>query len=137
MYSEREKEPSFQPVFKITINNSTVVNYSSGYADANRFFLISPLQLYLFMKQNNREDPTAVFLKKKLGAKYSIVENVSQKVLNNFADYHAFLPWYKKYLEHTTGLTIHTYTIELMEAGYDENNKVNIHSSRLIDTWKQ
>ncbi len=137
MYSEREKEPSSQPVFKITINDSAVVNYSSGYADANRFFLTSPLQLYLSIKQNDGEDPTAVFLKRKLGTRFSWVENTGPKVLNDSTAYHAFLPWYKKYLEQTTGLTIHKYTIELMAAGYDANNKINILSSGLIDTWKQ
>lgn len=137
MYSEREKEAGGQPLFKITINDSTVINYSSGYADANRFFLTSPLRLYTFIKQNNGLDPTAVFLEKKLGARFSLVKNTSLKVLNDSARYHTFLPWYKKYLEQTTGLTIHKYTIELLEAGYDENKQINIHSSGLIDTWKQ
>jgi hypothetical protein len=137
MYSEKEDTSNYRPVLKITINDSSVINYSSGYTDANRFFLTSPLELYILMKKNNRKDPTEIFLKKKIDKNFSLIQNASTKVLNGAKEYNLFLPWYKKYLEKTTQIKIHTYKIELLKAGYTDSNKIEIYSSELIDTWKQ
>ncbi len=137
MYSEKEDTSNYHPVLKITINDSSVINYSGGYTDANRFFLTSPLELYILMKKNNRKDPTEIFLKKKLDNNFSLIQNASTKVLNGAKEYNLFLPWYKKYLEQTTQIKIHTYKIELLKAGYTDSNKIEIYSSELIDTWKQ
>ncbi len=89
------------------------------------------------MKKNNRKDPTEIFLKKKLDKNFSLIQNASTKVLNGAKEYNLFLPWYKKYLEKTTQIKIHTYKIELLKAGYTDSNKIEIYSSELIDTWKQ
>ncbi len=137
MFSQKEDSSNYHPVLKITINGSTVINYSAGYADANRFFLTSPLQLYISMKRNNREDPTGIFLKKKLGKNYSLIQSVSNKMLNGAKEYELFLPWYKKYLEQTTGTKINSCKIELLKAGYSSRNQIEIYSTELIDTWKQ
>ena len=128
MYSEKEDTSNTKEVLKITINDSSVINYTTAYTDANRFFLISPLQLYILIKKNNGEDPTETFLRRKLNSNYFRIENVSAKVLNGAKEYSLFLPWYKKYLEQTTGIKINNYKIELLKTGYTAKNKIEINS---------
>ena len=137
MYSEKEDTSSLRPVIKITINDSMILDPAKGFTDANRFFLTSPLQLYILMKKNREEDPTKLFLKRKLGSSYSSIESLAEKILNRKNQYDSFLNWYAGYLEQTTGILIKNYTIELLKAGYTDKNKIEIYSSELIDTWKQ
>lgn len=136
MYSEKEDSSRNHPLLKVTVNDNTVINYTR-YTDANKFFLVSPAQLYILMKNNNREDPTAFFLKRKLGNNYFKIKKVSAKVLNGSDEYNLLLPWYKRYLEQTTSNIIHSYTIELLNAGFTDKNKIEIYSTQLIDSWKQ
>ena len=135
MYSEKEDTANVHPVLKITINDTLVLDYTK-YTDANKLFLTSPLQLYIQMK-NNGEDPTKSFLKRKLGETYSTIETVSEKILNGVKEYNLFLPWYKRYLEQTMGMKIHNYKIELLNVGYESQNKIEIYSAELIGEWKQ
>lgn len=137
MYSKKEDSSNTRPVLKITINDSAVINYPANYSDANKFFLTSPLQLYILMKKNNVIDPTAVFLKNKMGKGYSKLENISTIILNGKKEYEDFLPWYKRYLEQTTGIRINSYTIELINARYSDKYHPGIFSTELIDTWRQ
>ena len=134
MYSEKEDTSNLHPVLKVTINDSLVINYDR-YTDANKFFLTSPLQHYILMKKNNGVDPTEIFLKRKLGENYSAIQGAGKKVLNGAKEYDLFLPWYKRYLEQTTGNKINSYKIELLNAGYTGKNKIEIYSTELIDTW--
>ena len=135
MYSEKEDTSNIHSVLKITVNDSIVINYTD-YTDANKFFLTSPVQLYTSIKKNG-EDPTKTFLKTKLGNNYSTIRNPADKVLNGQKEYDLFLPWYKRYLEQTTGITINRYTIELLNVGYTGENKIKVYSTELIDRWKQ
>ena len=136
MYSEEESGNYLHPVLKITVNDSAVINYTA-YADANKFFLTSPLQEYVVMKKNNGVDPQEAFLKEKAGKNYSLVHMLSDKVFNDSNEYNLFLPWYKRYLEQTMGIKIHSYTIELLKGVYTPSNKIEVVSAELIDTWKQ
>lgn len=135
MYSGKEDANNNRQVLKITINDSSVINYTR-YTDANKFFLISPLQLYILMKKNNGVDPTALFLEKKLN-NYAAIQKPGEKVLNSSKEYNSFLPWYKRYLEQTTGRKIHSYKIEELRTGFTDKNKIEIYSGELIDIWKQ
>ena len=89
------------------------------------------------MKKNGGEDPTAGFLKDKMGTSYSSIQHKADRVLNGKTEFDLFLPWYKRYLEEVTGIHIHEYAIELMDAGYGPGNKIVIYSTELISTWKQ
>ena len=114
-----------------------MIDYSAGYSNANRFFLESPLEYYVLMKNNNKVDPTEIFLQKKLGKNYSLIKNVSNKVLNGEKEFELFLPWYKKYLEQTTHIAIRNFTIEILQCSYDAAGNIRVYSTQLIDTWKQ
>jgi hypothetical protein len=135
MYSEKENTHTEREVWKVTVNDSQVINYT-GYTDANKFFLRSPVWLYIFMRRNNAKDPTALFLERKLGDN-PMIQNLGEKVLNGPTEYSLFLPWYKRYLEQTSGMKIHSYTIEVLKTGFTDKNKLEIYSAELIDAWKQ
>lgn len=137
MYSEKEDSSNSYNILKITVNDSSVINYSADYTDANRFFLISPLQLYILMKKNNEQDPTEIFLQRKSGRNYSAIKIFADKVLNGKKEYISFLPWYKRYLEQTTKIEIDNYKIELLKARYREDHKIEIYATELINTWKR
>jgi hypothetical protein len=134
MYSEKGDRSNNHPVLKVTINDDLVLDYTD-YTDANKFFLTSPLQLYIAMKKNG-EDPNSIFLKRKLD-NYAATQSMGEKVLNGPKEYGSFLPWYKRFLEQTTGIDIRNYKIELLQARYTDSSRMEIYSTQLIDAWKQ
>lgn len=136
MYSEKEIQKNNYPVYRITVNDSLQVNYTSGFSDGNRFYLTSPLQLYTSIKNNNGADPTAIFLQKKLKEKFSFIEKNFIKIFNGKNEYTLFLPWYKKYLEQTLQMPVHNFTIELLSVRYDAENNLKIYSTQLIDRFQ-
>lgn len=137
MFSEKENSRTTYPLIKITVNDNSVINYTKLYTDANKFFLTSPLQQYIFMKKNNGEDPTANFLQKKLGGNYKLIEKAAIKVLNGSKEYHLFFSWYKRYMEQTTGIEINNYKIEVLQTRFSDKNKIEVYSTELIDTWSR
>jgi hypothetical protein len=131
MYSEKETPSANYEIFRITANDK-LVDYSTGYLPANRFFLQSPLSYYALMK--NGKDPTAIFLKEKLKGKYSLIEPYSKTVLNSTKEFDEFPYWYKRYLQQTAGETIRKYKVEVLNVFYDKNNSIKINSAyTLID----
>lgn len=125
MYSEKEDTSNYHPIVKVTVNDRTVINYTR-YTDANKFFMTSPIRLNVLLRMNNGADPGEVLLKRKLGQNYSAIQSISEKVLNDPKEYNLFFPWYKRYLAQTTGIKINTCKIQLLNAAYIGNNKIEI-----------
>ena len=125
MYSEKEDTSNYHAVVKVTVNDTTVINFTR-YTDANKFFLTSPFQLYVLLMMNNGVDTSEVLLKRKLGRNYSAIQSISEKVLNDPKKFHLFFPWYKRYLAQTTGIKIDTCKIELLNVAFVGNNKIEI-----------
>lgn len=136
MYSEKEVMEDDYSVFRITVNGTTTIDYTAGYSNATRFFLSSPLELYLSMKNNGGTDPTETFLKKKLKQNFSLVEKVSSKVFNGKTEYEMFLPWYKRYLEQTLKIPVNNFTIDILKGKYITPKSFQMYSTALIDSWK-
>ena len=131
MYSQKEKAPVYYPIYEITINGK-LVDYTTGFFPANRFFLQSPLSYYLQMKQNG--DPVKLFLQNKMGSTFFHVLPNESSVFNSSQNIQKFPNWYKKYLEQTTGINIETLNVELLRATYNIKNRVEIiHSDSLIN----
>ena len=118
-------------IFKVTANDH-VIDYSTGYLPANRFFLISPLGYYESAKNN--EDPTRIFLQKKLQNSFSSIEPFANKVLNGEQEFQKFPAWYKRYLQQITDENVSSYKVEILKVYYDADNVVRLKSAyTLID----
>jgi hypothetical protein len=131
MYSENEVPQEQYSIFKLTANDDTI-DYSTGYLPANRFFLLSPLSY--FESSKNNEDPTRIFLEKKLKNSFSAIEPFANKVLNGEEEFQKFPAWYKRYLQQTTGENISNYKVEILKVHYDADNIVQLNSAyTLID----
>src|SRR6185437_780769 len=131
MYSQKETQPKEYPVFKITANKK-LVDYTTGYFPANRFFLLSPLSYYASVK--TPEDPTGIFLNEKLGKKYEWAKPYADKVLNSPKEFDKFTGWFKNYIGQTTGEKVQSLKVELFLVSYENNNSIKIDSVHtLID----
>lgn len=131
MYSEKEAPPTDYEIFRITVNNK-IVDYTTGYLPSNRFFLQSPLIYYTMMK--NGEDPTALFLRRKLKNRFSTIQPYASDVLNSTKEYKEFPLWYQRYLQQTTGERIQNFKVEVLKTSFDSGNAIKINSSyTLID----
>ncbi len=131
MYSQKEIAPKEYPVFRI-IANGKLVDYSSGYFPANRFFLQSPLAYYAQAKTEG--DPTAVFLEQKLKDKYSFVQPYAPRVLNSGKEISEFPAWYSRYLQQTTGEKVDSLKVDLLQISYQNDGAIKINSVyNLID----
>lgn len=131
MYSQKEEIPKEYPVFKITAEGK-LVDYSTGYFPATRFFLLSPLSYYESMK--TIEDPTTIFLQKKLKEKYAWIQPYADRVLNSAKEVKKFPAWYKRYIEQATGESSKDLKVELLFVSYENDNSFKIISAyTLID----
>jgi hypothetical protein len=129
MYSENEVAPKEYEIFKVT-ENDQLVDYSTGFLPANRFFLLSPLTYYFQIK--NYEDPTRNFLQKKLNENFSLVEPYANIVLNSSNEFKEFPFWYRRYLQQTTGELVSNYRVELLKTSYDKNNLIKVNSAYIL-----
>jgi len=129
MYSQKEIQPKEYPIFKITANEK-LVDYSTGYFPANRFFLLSPLSYYASVK--TPEDPTSIFLKEKLKEKYEWVKQYADKVLNSPKEVEEFPGWFKNYIGQTTGEKVQSLKVELLLVSYENNNSIKIDSVHIL-----
>lgn len=128
MYSQKEEAPKEYPIFRITANDN-LIDYSTGYYPANRFFLLSPLSYYVSIKT---DDPTAIFLKEKLKEKYEIAKPYADKVLNSSKDIDKFPGWYMRYVGQTTGEEIKKLKVELLLVSYENDNSIKINSVHTV-----
>lgn len=125
MYSQKEAPAKEYSIFRIT-SNDKVVDYSTGYFPANRFFLISPLSYYASIKNN--DDPTGIFLKQKLKDKYQWIRPYAGRVLNSRKEVDEFPGWFLRYVEQTTGEKIKELKVDLLLVSYENDNSIKINS---------
>lgn len=137
MYSEKENPANKYKIYKIEVNDSVLVDYTSGYSSNSRFFLSSPLSFYDQVQQNNYTDPTLSFLKRKLGSKYNIIKPLAERINNGMKEQMMFTPWYKRYLEQTIGKPIHSLKVEAGLGHFTADHRVLIDSSYLLTEWQQ
>lgn len=131
MYSEKETTPTEYPVFKIMVNGK-VVDYSTGYFPANRFFLQSPLLYYAGTKTVG--DPLQLFLEKKLKTQYLWLKPYALRVLNSQKEIQQFPAWYERYLQQTTGEKVKSLKVDVLQTSYQSDNSIKINSVyNLID----
>lgn len=126
MYSQKEKAPGYYTIFKVTVNDK-ILDYSTGFFPANRFFLQSPLNYYSNIVEQG--DPTRLFLKNKLGSNYSYMRPYESSLFNSKEEINKFPTWYKKYLTQTTGQVIKNFKVEVLGATYDQRNRIKIINS--------
>jgi len=137
MYSEREKPIDRYEIFNIKINGNIIIDYTSGYTDANRFFLFSPLSYYKKIKENNSIDPTLDFLQKKLGYRYKSIKQLAEKINNGPREEKMFMNWYKRYLQETTGQQINKLEVNVLTGHFMNRQRIYIDSSYLLEQWTQ
>jgi hypothetical protein len=129
MYSQKETPVKEYPVYKITANGK-LVDYSTGYFPANRFFLLSPLSYYGSIK--TPDDPTDIFLKEKLKERYEWVRPYAGRVLNSPQEVKEFPAWFSRYVGQTKGERIKNLKVELLLVSYEKDNSIKIDSIHTI-----
>lgn len=137
MYSEKEKVANSYEIFHIQVNDSTVVDYTSGYTDNNRFFLTSPLAYFNKISQNHFAEPTLYFLQKKLGSDYTTLQPLAEKIYNGNLDRDKFIAWYVRYLQQSTGKAVHKLKIDVLISRFAPGSSIQIDSSYSLVQWKQ
>lgn len=128
MYSQKEIPVKEYPIFRITANGK-LVDYSTGYFPANRFFLLSPLSYYASIKT---ADPTNIFLKEKLKERYEWIQPYAEKVLNSQKEVQKFPGWFKRYVEQTSGEKIKDLKVELLLVSYENDDSIKINSVHTV-----
>lgn len=137
MYSEKENMTNKYEIFRIQVNGSTLVDYTSGYTDNNRFFLSAPLSYYYKIKLNNFKEPTLSFIQKKLGKKYNLIQPLAERIYNDNLDTMQFTEWYIRYLQQSTGKPIHNLQVDVLTSHFAVNESLQTDSSYLLIQWKQ
>jgi hypothetical protein len=127
MYSAKEKEVAEYPVYKITADGK-LIDYSSGYFPANRFFLTSPLDYYADVSGIG-SDPLQNFLRQKLKNNYFIIAPFEDRILNCANKIDEFPKWYKMYLQKTTGKKINNIKVDVLNVHYTNNNSIVVDST--------
>ncbi len=135
MYSEKFKPVKTYEIFRITINDSVLLDSYSGYSDNTRTFLNAPLAYYREMK-DYKIDPTISFLKNKLKTKYAWLSPFQKKLFNSYNQQN-FMNWYRCYLERVTGVPIHAIKIDVLRTQFNEDQHLFTDSSYLFETWRQ
>ena len=135
MYSKNEIPQKNYDVFRLTANGTNNIDYTAGYSNANRFFLASPLELFISMQKNDNVDPTITFLRKKLKQRFSLIESVSKIIFNGKKEQQLFASWYKRYLEQTLKMPIKTLTVENLKVRFTESESLVVDSTQLINLW--
>ena len=137
MYSEKEDTTNRYEIFKTLVNDSVLVDYSSGYTNDNRFLLSSPLSYYNKIKKNNLIDPTISFLQEKLGPGYATIQPVAEEVLDGREDQQMFTSWYKRYLEQTMDISIHAIKVNALAGHFTAGQQLQIDSGYFVIEWRQ
>lgn len=135
MYSDKEPDTTEYNVQKIIVNDSIIINNTTGFTPSTRFFLNTPLWYYISIKRNNNIDPTITFLQSKLKQRYSLIEPYQYKLFNDTSRINAFPKWFKNYVEEVSGITIHHLQI-INSTVHIDNKKIITDSSFTVAEWK-
>lgn len=137
MYSEKESAINKYEIFKIRVNDSTLIDYTSHYTDNNRLFLSAPLSYYYKIKQNNFKEPALSFIKKKLGEKYTAIQPLAAKLYNGNPDAKQFIEWYVRYLQQSIGKPVYRLDVSIVTTHFDASRQLLTDSNYSLIQWKQ
>jgi hypothetical protein len=136
MYSEKEIPSDTYQILQVVVNDNTLVDYSSNFTDANRFYLISPLTYSWLIRQNGGIDPEERFIKKKTGKYFSIAATFEKHLFNDSSDQGAFQKWYVNYLEGTLHTPIRSLQVNLLELAYNNQGRPELITKSPLVLWK-
>ncbi len=137
MYSEKENDSNKYEVFRILINDSTLVDYTSGYTDNNRFFLSAPLSYYDKIKRNNFNEPTLTFISAKLGNNYKIIQPLAERIYDDNQNTKQFIDWYVRFLQQSTGQPVRKLEVAVLTCSFTASQQLQTDSSYSLIQWKQ
>jgi hypothetical protein len=137
MYSEKEEKVNSYEILEIVVNDSVRVDYSSGFTDANRFYLLSPLIFNWQILQNKGMDPQETFLRKKTGKFFRYIHPFKTYLFNDSFNQKSFQQWYSKYLEETIHLKVVKLQLNVLELVYSNKEQPELRSRVALTTWKK
>jgi hypothetical protein len=137
MYSEKEASAGSYPVLKIVINDSILLDYSSGFPDPTRFYLLFPLQYYLSMKDNKYVDPEEDYYREKLGKYFHLPAPVKKNLFNDSMRAASFMKWYAGYLEAVTQTRVRTLEIGRLDLKYNREGRPELQQESTLLKWNR
>ena len=137
MYSEKEEKVNSYEILEIIVNDSIRVDYSSGFTDANRFYLLSPLTFSWQILQNKGMDPQESFLRKKTGKYFRYILPFKTYLFKDSFDQNSFQKWYSKYLEETIHIKVVKLQLNVLGLVYNNKGQPELRSRVPLTIWKQ
>jgi len=137
MYSEKEKAVNSYEILEVVVNDSLLVDYSSSFTDANRFYLLSPLSYSVQIESNQGVDPEESFIQRKLGKYFSFFEPYKKDIFNDSLDLPAFQNWYKRYLEGTIHVKVNKLQVTILELIYNNEGIPELRKKSPIVSWNR
>jgi len=137
MYSEKEVETKEYRILKIVVNDSVIIDYSAKYADATRFYLLSPLTYYWAITENGQIDPEESFYRRKLGKYFGILNPVKNDLFNDSVQQPVFMKWYSDYLEGATHIKINRLDVDILNLVYNKEGRPEIRRESTFSKWRR
>jgi len=137
MYSEKEKPAKDYQIFKIIVNDSITIDYTSDYAAATRFYLLSPLIYSWKMQQNSGRDPEENYFREKLGDYFDILYPVRKYLFNDSLQQSKFMKWYAGYLEEATHIKPVKLEVKVLKLNYKNEDQLEIQEESTFAKWRR
>lgn len=149
MYSQPEPAVSRYDVLR-TEANGRLFDPSSGYLDNTRFYLNAPLATYKSMLDKGGEDPSRMFLARKLEAGAAGdggrvlagsegwragVLRLGDRVFNGRDELAAFPDWYTRYVSSVRGGPARRLTVSVARVHFDEDQHIAVDSTYPLYPW--
>ncbi len=129
MYSRHEKVVDQYEVPVTMLDDGSQVDASAGYTDNTRFFLNSPLLMYMGIRENGGVDLQGHGLRG--------FGPLKDRLFNGAFALGAFPAWYGRYVSVVTGREGIGGSIEVRRIHYDDNQHIIVDSSYLLTKWGQ
>ena len=137
MYSEKEAVPQEYRILKVLVNDSIPIDYSSGYTDATRFYLLSPLSYYWSIVENNGEDPEETYYRGKLGKYFKLLDPVKKDLFNDSLSISSFVKWYAEYLEEVSRIPVRRLEVNILTMTYNEAARPAVQQKSTLVKWSR
>lgn len=137
MYSEKEMAIKDYQIFKIIVNDSITIDYTSNYAAATRFYLLSPLTYSWKMYENNGIDPEESYFREKLGNYFDILQPVRRYLFNDSLRQDEFMQWYAGYLEEITNITPDKLEVKVLGLAYLSGDQLEVQRESTFAKWRR
>jgi hypothetical protein len=121
---------------EVTYNDDSTLIFPHTWREPEKLFFTNTMDLFIWMKNNNNEDPFKNYYENNWRPKHKLLQNVFSviKILNDSVEVSKFPRWYKKYLsqhihEPVSNIKVFRKTVE-----YGSNGALREISSQLIYT---